>query len=163
MGEAAPFAASPSPQLRSAPTATEKSNEIRCAAAAAPACPPRPPGEPARRPVSQMAEPARAAKEYTVSPELLKEVMRLAVYEFLHAHTRSTEGSAVGATELFGAFNVFCRRRGLPTFTQRRFGDELARRGYMKDRRAMKGRVRYLEIQLIETGVPKIRPSLPLM
>jgi hypothetical protein len=66
MREAAPCAASPAPQLRSAPTATEKSREIRYAAAAAPGCPPG--GEPARRPVSQMAEAARAAKEHPVSP-----------------------------------------------------------------------------------------------
>ena len=68
---------------------------------------------------------------------------------FLNLHTRRGEGSCSEAGELYRSFARYCQARRVLIPSQRRFGEDLAQRGYPKDRRAAGGRVRYLGIELV--------------
>ena len=62
---------------------------------------------------------------------------------FLSLHTRPSEGSTLGSTDLLASYNGWRRKRGCPRVTQRRFGDAMSALGYRDKPRLCGGRVHY--------------------
>jgi hypothetical protein len=106
-------------------------------------------------PIMQLKARPRAKNRTDPAPKVRASVaaiedltIRSAISNFLLTATRMKDDASIGATDLFRAFEVHCAARGLPSFSQRAFGDEMARQGYRKDRRTPAGRVRYIGIEL---------------
>jgi hypothetical protein len=63
--------------------------------------------------------------------------------KFLHLHTHSEESSVVGSTDLLARYNGSRGKRGLPTVSQRRFGDAMSSLGHHRKVRLSGGHVHY--------------------
>jgi hypothetical protein len=67
---------------------------------------------------------------------------------FLSHETRIRKGSHTEASDLRRMLTTYCKGRGFPVPSARRFGEAMRSRGHAKDRRGRGGRVRYLNVEL---------------
>ena len=108
-----------------------------------------------KRTLGPLSSPLRRGERRMAKPRagnvvpLTREVTPL-IASFLNLQTRRSEGSWSEASELYETLVAYCHARKVGVPSQRRFGEELAERGYLKDRRAKGGRVRYLGIELLK-------------
>jgi hypothetical protein len=75
---------------------------------------------------------------------------------FLSLHTRPSEGSTLGSTDLLASYNGWRRQRGCPPVTQRRFGDAMSALGYRDKPRLCGGRVHYLGLAWADTARTRV-------
>jgi hypothetical protein len=71
------------------------------------------------------------------------------INSFLSHETRIREVSHTEAIDFRQMITTYCKHRGLPIPSQRRFGEAMRACGYAKDRRGRGGRVRYLNVELV--------------
>jgi hypothetical protein len=68
---------------------------------------------------------------------------------WMNGHTRVSDGSCCGASQLDRALATYCASRNLPVPSMKRLAEALTKRGFAKDRRGPGGRVRYLGIEIV--------------
>jgi hypothetical protein len=71
------------------------------------------------------------------------------INSFLSHQTNTREGWFTEAIDFRRVLTTYCKGRGLPVPSTRRFGEAMRARGYAKDRRGRGGRVRYLNVELV--------------
>ncbi|MGE3063986.1 MAG: hypothetical protein AB7K67_00205 [Hyphomicrobiaceae bacterium] len=104
--------------------------------------------KPSRRPAKVRALRSDQKQQPKVRPNAERSKVERSVSNFLHE--RTVKSGTTAATELFSAHLTYCASQGLPSITQRAFGDAMRQLGYEKDRRTASGRVRYLGLTLVE-------------
>jgi hypothetical protein len=101
------------------------------------------------RPIASGREHSRRKASNVVSLSANRDAATIG--SFLSHQTKKLEGSHTEAIDLRQMLKTFCKGRGLPVPSTRRFGEAMRECGYAKDRKGGRGRVRYLGIELMTT------------